>query len=172
MSRDETTPSGSSDSPAKYSILAPVRRSPKRRGSSRAASISSSGMGGPETLLCGTVEGFYNQPWSHEQRLDLFSKLRIYGMNSYLYAPKDDHKHRANWKERYNQEEMRELAALIEACKYDPTRPPLWLAISRGSRLFFWFSLSLSRAQNLIFFYGISPGLDMSYSSGRDLDLL
>lgn len=38
-------------------------------------------------------QGFYGRPWTFEQRKDLFVKLREWGMNSYLYAPKDDYKH-------------------------------------------------------------------------------
>lgn len=37
--------------------------------------------------------GFYGRPWTLDQRKDLFTKLQEWGMNSYLYAPKDDYKH-------------------------------------------------------------------------------
>ncbi len=39
-------------------------------------------------FLCGVVEGFYNRPWSHDQRVDLYKKMNDYGLNAYLYAPK------------------------------------------------------------------------------------
>ena len=94
---------------------------PKKRshGGAGGGSISSTTepLGGPSTMLVGALEGFYNKPWSHRQRMDLFGKMRGYGMNSYLYAPKDDHKHRANWKEKYNPGEQAELTALIQECK-------------------------------------------------------
>ncbi len=102
---------------------------------------SESGSGSaPDKFLCGVVEGFYNRPWTRGQRLDLFSKMRNLGLNAYLYAPKDDHKHRALWREPYNEAEREELKALLDACR------------DRGVQ----------------FFYGISPGLDMEYSSERD----
>ncbi len=28
--------------------------------------------------------------------------MQLYGLNSYLYAPKDDHKHRALWRKPYD----------------------------------------------------------------------
>ena len=39
------------------------------------------------------LKGFYGRPWTLDQRKDLFIKLQEWGMNSYLYAPKDDYKH-------------------------------------------------------------------------------
>ena len=44
----------------------------------------------PLTSLRGVVEGFYGNPWSHEDRQDLF---RFYGdnkMNIHIYGPKND----------------------------------------------------------------------------------
>jgi beta-N-acetylglucosaminidase len=41
-------------------------------------------------------KGFYGRPWTLEQRKDLFIKMQEWGLNSYLYAPKDDYKHRYN----------------------------------------------------------------------------
>lgn len=40
-----------------------------------------------------SFKGFYGRPWTLDQRKDLFIKLQEWGMNSYLYAPKDDYKH-------------------------------------------------------------------------------
>ena len=94
-----------------------------------------------ETFLCGVVEGFYNRPWSHSQRLELFNRMKSFGLNAYLYAPKDDHKHRSLWREAYDEREKEELQTLIKAC---------------GEK-------------ELIFLYGISPGLDISYSSASDI---
>ena len=49
----------------------------------------------------------------------------------------DDHKHRGLWRRPYNPEELSELKALVEAAK----------------------------EEGITFIYGISPGLDMTYSS-------
>jgi hypothetical protein len=64
-----------------------------------------------------------------------------FGLNCYLYAPKDDHKHRALWRDPYTGAEREELKELMDAC----------------------------RENNVEFFYGISPGLDMRYSSQQDV---
>lgn len=44
------------------------------------------------TFICGVVEGFYGRPWTTGQRKELFGKLNRWGMDSYVYAPKDDYK--------------------------------------------------------------------------------
>jgi len=97
-----------------------------------------------EIFFTGVIEGFYNRPWTKEQRLDLFKKLHNYDLNSYLYAPKDDAKHRSLWRELYTEDECAELKELIQSC-----------------------------AENgVIFFYGISPGLDIKYSDKKEIELL
>ncbi|XP_018023527.1 protein O-GlcNAcase isoform X2 [Hyalella azteca] len=95
-------------------------------------------------FLCGVVEGFYGRPWTPEQRKDLFSKQEKWGMNCYLYAPKDDYKHRAYWRELYTVEEAEHLQALITE----------------------------ARSNNIVFYYAISPGLDIAYSSQKEIAAL
>jgi len=58
-----------------------------------------------KAYISGVVEGFYGRPWTTDQRKHLFSLLRKFGMNTYLYAPKDDLKHRAEWRILYTSEE-------------------------------------------------------------------
>ncbi|XP_065187577.1 protein O-GlcNAcase-like [Sycon ciliatum] len=98
----------------------------------------------PPPLLVGVVEGFYGRPWTLEQREKLFSRLCDWDMTSYMYAPKDDIKHRAGWREQYTPTEAAGIARLIKACK----------------------------RSNIEFIYAISPGLDMAYSSAKELDFL
>lgn len=43
-------------------------------------------------FICGVVEGFYGRPWTTSQRKELFGKLNRWGLESYVYAPKDDYK--------------------------------------------------------------------------------
>jgi hypothetical protein len=88
----------------------------------------------------GVVEGFYGRPWSGAQRCRLFDRMARWGLNSYLYAPKDDLKHRAAWRETYDDAELRELTRL-----------------SRKAR----------HAQ-VDFIYGIGPGLDLRFGSAAD----
>jgi len=49
--------------------------------------------------------GFYGRPWNTHQRIELFARMKKLGMNTYLYAPKDDVKHRAYWRDLYTVEE-------------------------------------------------------------------
>ena len=68
----------------------------------------------PSIKLRGFVEGFYGYPWSYEDRLSLMSDSSKYKMNTYIYAPKDDPYHKAQWRELYpadKAEELRQLAA-------------------------------------------------------------
>lgn len=65
-------------------------------------------------------------------------------MDSYLYAPKDDYKHRAYWRELYTVEEAEHLGSLITAAKDNGIR----------------------------FIYAISPGLDIGYSNTKDIGAL
>lgn len=95
-------------------------------------------------FICGVVEGFYGRPWTLDQRKDLFSKMQEWGLNSYLYAPKDDYKHRAYWRELYSVEEAEHLTSLITA----------------------------SKECNIEFYYALSPGLDISYSSSKEMAVL
>ncbi|XP_021351407.1 protein O-GlcNAcase-like isoform X2 [Mizuhopecten yessoensis] len=95
-------------------------------------------------FVCGAVEGFYGRPWSTEQRKLLFSWLKKMGLNTYMYAPKDDCKHRAFWRELYSVEEAENMTNLIEA----------------------------ATENNVEFIYAISPGLDITFSNSKDVQCL
>ncbi|CAB1424575.1 unnamed protein product [Pleuronectes platessa] len=95
-------------------------------------------------FLCGVVEGFYGRPWSMDQRKVLFQWMQHWGLNTYLYGPKDDLKHRLLWREVYSPEEEGQLRTLIVEAE------------SRGLR----------------FVYSLSPGQDIVFSSSCDLTLL
>mgnify|MGYP000341067513 FL=1 len=47
------------------------------------------------SFLKGVIEGFYGRPWSPRQRLELHGLMEELELNTYLYCPKDDLKHRA-----------------------------------------------------------------------------
>lgn len=57
-------------------------------------------------LFSNRISGFYGRPWTPEQRKHLFKRQNQLGLTTYLYAPKDDIKHRSLWRELYNNEEM------------------------------------------------------------------
>jgi hyaluronoglucosaminidase len=88
----------------------------------------------------GVVEGFYGTPWSHDARLELLTFLGARDMNAYVYAPKDDAKHRARWREPYDAAEMKRFEELA--------------AHAAGAGIRFGFA--------------ISPGLDIDYGSAGD----
>ncbi|MDQ1478358.1 MAG: hyaluronoglucosaminidase [Actinomycetota bacterium] len=92
----------------------------------------------------GVVEGFYGTPWTHDARLEVISFLAARGMNAYAYAPKDDARHRAEWRDPYGSAELEqfgELAAHGDAC-------------------------------GVQFGFAISPGLDIHYESATDRQTL
>ncbi|XP_041909509.1 protein O-GlcNAcase-like isoform X10 [Corvus kubaryi] len=95
-------------------------------------------------FLCGVVEGFYGRPWSMDQRKLLFQWLQRQGLNCYMYAPKDELKHRLLWREPYTEHEAARMQSLIEA----------------------------AQEQGVEFIFAISAGQDMVFSSAGDRLLL
>ncbi len=65
----------------------------------------------------GIVEGFFGPPWSMAHRKTIFAFGAARGMNTYLYAPKDDPYHRKRWRVPYPRKEWRELLRLIGAAQ-------------------------------------------------------
>jgi hyaluronoglucosaminidase len=63
----------------------------------------------------GIVEGFFGPPWSMAHRRQLFEFGAARGMNTYLYAPKDDPYHRKLWRRPYPAGQWREILRLIRA---------------------------------------------------------
>ncbi|MBS5151349.1 MAG: beta-N-acetylglucosaminidase domain-containing protein [Butyricicoccus pullicaecorum] len=56
----------------------------------------------------GFIEGYYGEPWSTEDRVELMRWGGNLKLNSYFYAPKDDPKHNKQWREKYTEQELRE----------------------------------------------------------------
>lgn len=96
------------------------------------------------TFLSGVVEGFYGRPWTQAQRFELLEWLSVWGLNTYVYAPKDDLKLRAAWRDLYNEAELKTLRDLSMRCT----------------------------KKGVAFVYTLSPGLSICYSSGDDLQTL
>lgn len=95
-------------------------------------------------MIAGVIEGFYGPPWSRGERLELFGWMVEWQLNTYLYAPKDDLKHRAIWRETYSPQEEAAIAELVREC----------------------------RKKGIEFVYGIGPGLDIRYADTDDLGAL
>lgn len=91
-------------------------------------------------LRAGVIEGFYGPPWSDAERRELFGQMAAWGLDTYMYCPKDDLHHRLIWREPYPADEAHALAGLIRACQ----------------------------EQGLQCIYGIGPGLDIRYSREDD----
>src|SRR5712692_5347913 len=65
----------------------------------------------------GIVEGFFGPPWSMAHRAAMFEFGAARGMNTYLYAPKDDPYHRERWQEPYPEKKWDELVQLIRSAR-------------------------------------------------------
>lgn len=63
----------------------------------------------------GFIEGYYGNPWSHEDRMDLMKYGGEIKMNQYVYAPKDDPMHNAQWRTLYDEEGLKRVAELAKA---------------------------------------------------------
>ncbi len=92
----------------------------------------------------GVIEGFYGTPWSHAERLDMIGFLKRHGFNAYFYAPKDAPFLRERWHEPHPSEEFARIGELIAAA---------------------------GRA-GIAFYYCLSPGLNMQYTSEAHLEQL
>ncbi len=62
----------------------------------------------------GLIEGFYGRPWTWEERLDVLVSCAANGMTHYVYAPKDDPKHRAAWRDPYTSRELDGFRLLVD----------------------------------------------------------
>lgn len=60
----------------------------------------------------GIIEGFYGPPWSWADRRRISETLAGAGMDTYVYAPKDDPLHRERWREPYDDAFLDDLSAL------------------------------------------------------------
>lgn len=69
----------------------------------------------PDVIDRGVVEGFYGNPWSTTDRKRQFEFYGENKMNVYIYGPKDDPYHRAQWREPYPAAEAAVLKELIQS---------------------------------------------------------
>ena len=92
----------------------------------------------------GVIEGFYGNPWTREQRLELITFLAAHRMNTFVYAPKDDPLVRRAWREAYTGDDLQRLVELVERCS----------------------------AHGIEFVYCLSPGLSIRYSDPGDIEAL
>ncbi|MEV5592550.1 beta-N-acetylglucosaminidase domain-containing protein [Streptomyces sp. NPDC052496] len=98
----------------------------------------------PGTAVRGMTEGFFGQPWTHEQRLDQLDFLGRTKQNRYLYAPGDDPYRQFRWREPYPAAQRADFRALAER----------------------------ARANHVTLGWAVSPGQAMCMSSEDDLKAL
>jgi hyaluronoglucosaminidase len=67
----------------------------------------------------GLIEGFYGTPWSWDARVEVSRWCAARGMTHYVYAPKDDPKHRERWREPYDADELAGFARLVDEAGLD-----------------------------------------------------
>jgi hyaluronoglucosaminidase len=92
----------------------------------------------------GIVEGFFGPLWSMQHREAIFQFGAARGMNTYLYAPKDDPYHRVRWTEPYPPKQWRMLLELIRE----------------------------AQRRKVDFVYGIHPGKGLCFGAEKPLRLL
>lgn len=61
--------------------------------------------------LIGVIEGFYGPPWSWAARVEVAAWCAERGLRDYVYAPKDDPKHRERWRDPYDDDELEGFAS-------------------------------------------------------------
>lgn len=57
----------------------------------------------------GFIEGYYGNPWSTNDRINLMKWAGYYKLNSYIYAPKNDPKHNEQWRQMYSEDELKKM---------------------------------------------------------------
>ncbi len=92
----------------------------------------------------GIVEGFFGPPWSMAHRRALFAFGAARGMNTYVYAPKDDPYHRERWTKPYPPREWRALSRLIRQ----------------------------AQEYGIDFVYGFHPGKGLCFSAAGPIEIL
>ncbi|MEA2576834.1 MAG: hyaluronoglucosaminidase [Chloroflexota bacterium] len=92
----------------------------------------------------GVIEGFYGNPGTRLHRLELIEFIAARGMNTFVYAPKDDPLVRRAWREPYRGDDLDRLTELIDCC----------------------------RRHGVELVYCVSPGLSIQYSGDGDLEAL
>lgn len=92
----------------------------------------------------GFIEGFYGRVWSDEKRRRVLKLAAENRMNAYFYAPKDDPFLRQKWRSGYDEVSLEKFSSLFR----------------------------FTEEIGISLYYCLSPGLDMTYSSQTDFDVL
>lgn len=92
----------------------------------------------------GIIEGFFGKPWTFLNRKSVVKFMREAGLNTYVYAPKEDPYHRKEWSRLYPRDLLKQFDDLIRLC----------------------------RTLDIDFNFALSPGLSIRYSKEEQFDAL
>ncbi|MBR5334816.1 MAG: beta-N-acetylglucosaminidase domain-containing protein [Bacteroidaceae bacterium] len=92
----------------------------------------------------GLVEGYYGNPYTEANRMDLFKFFGEQKMNVYIYGPKDDVYHKQLWREPYPEEQGRKIAEYAAAAK----------------------------ASKVDFIWAIHPGVDIKWNNADSVNIV
>uniref|UniRef100_A0A8C9SE58 Protein O-GlcNAcase n=1 Tax=Scleropages formosus TaxID=113540 RepID=A0A8C9SE58_SCLFO len=122
----------------------PPRAPSRSRAEWRGAAAGSSSAGSWRVRMRAGMDHHGWMEWMDGWIITFGSRQQKWGLNTYLYAPKDDCKHRMFWREMYSVEEAEQLMTLMAAAK----------------------------EHGIEFIYAISPGLDITFSSQKEVSTL
>lgn len=97
----------------------------------------------PNVVDRGLVEGYYGNPYSHADRLKMFEFFGQNKMNVYIYGPKDDPYHKAQWRVPYPAAEAAKMVQLV----------------------------TTARKNNVQFVWAIHPGSDIQWTKADSVAL-
>lgn len=68
----------------------------------------------PTAPVRGVIEGYYGNPWSQEDCLDMYEFFDRNKMNTFIYGPKNDDYHKSKWAQEYPAAKAAELSQLAK----------------------------------------------------------
>ena len=68
-------------------------------------------------ILNGYIEGYYGRLLGWEDRHRIISRLNKNKMNYYFYAPKEDEKHRLDWRSNYKNDWIKKFKIFADVAK-------------------------------------------------------
>lgn len=92
----------------------------------------------------GLIEGFYGDPWTIDERLEMLKFLAVHDFNLFIIAPKDDPWQRFEWRKPFEEKQIEQFAELQSVAAE--------------------FGINLSVC--------VSPGLSIEYSNKNDLQAI
>ncbi|NQJ21448.1 DUF4982 domain-containing protein [Streptococcus suis] len=70
----------------------------------------------------GFIEGYYGNPWSNEDRMELMRYGGDIKLTQYFFAPKDDEYHNSRWRDLYPESKLAEIREMARVGNQNKTR--------------------------------------------------